>query len=427
MASRIEVVGGLVQDEEVRLVDDDPAEDEARCFASGEGSDGLFDLFAREEHAPELPPDEGRRLGGTRVPDVIERRHRSVTQELVVILGEIAGADLVTESNGAVVGLDLSHDDLEEGGLPEPVRAEDRHPLAATHGQGDVLEHPLRAVRLRQPAHLQNVPAARSRGIEAEERRAARRGLELIDLDALNLLEPALRLLGLRRLRSETLHERALVRDDLFGTSDRGLLARSRGRLLGDERGEVTGVLGDRPVIDVENVGDDIVEEALIVGDDERDAAVPGEELLQPADRQDVEVVGRLVEEQRVGAAEEHLRQEHAQLESSGQRRERPPVRREGNAEPLEHRRGAGLQGVAVQVLESLLEIGEACGVPVAVIDDPVSLHQGTPHRGVPHHGEIEDDLRVVEEAVLPQDPDSRASGDGYRSLRRGLVAGQDP
>jgi hypothetical protein len=38
--------------------------------------------------------------------------------------------------------------------------------------------------------------------------------------------------------------------------------------------------------------------------------------VLQPADGVDVEVVGRLVEQQDVGVGEERLRQQHAQLEA---------------------------------------------------------------------------------------------------------------
>ncbi len=58
----------------------------------------------------------------------------------------------------------------------------------------------------------------------------------------------------------------------------------------------------------------------MVVRDDDRRALVILEELLEPADRQDVEVVGRLVEQQRVGLGRQHLRQQHAQLESSGER-----------------------------------------------------------------------------------------------------------
>ena len=45
-----------------------------------------------------------------------------------------------------------------------------------------------------------------------------------------------------------------------------------------------------------------------------------GQELLQPADGQDVEVVGRLVEQEHVGPAHQHLGQQHPQLEPARQR-----------------------------------------------------------------------------------------------------------
>ena len=49
----IEVVGRLVEDEDVGLGEDELAEDEARLFAAGEGLDGLFAFFAGEEHLAE--------------------------------------------------------------------------------------------------------------------------------------------------------------------------------------------------------------------------------------------------------------------------------------------------------------------------------------------------------------------------------------
>jgi hypothetical protein len=47
------------------------------------------------------------------------------------------------------------------------------------------------------------------------------------------------------------------------------------------------------------------------------------EELLQPADGEDVQVVRGLVEQEDVRAAGQHLRQEHAQLEAAGEGRQR--------------------------------------------------------------------------------------------------------
>ena len=148
------------------------------------------------------------------------------------------------------------------------------------------------------------------------------------------------------------------------------LLALADRRLLGHERGVVAGVRGDRAVVDVEDVRRDVVEEALVVRDDDRAALVAGEELLEPADREDVEVVGRLVEEQHVRPAEEHLREEHAQLEAAGERRERLAMHGDRDAEPLEDGAGARLERVAVVRGDPVLELGQARRVGHALGDE---------------------------------------------------------
>ena len=53
----------------------------------------------------------------------------------------------------------------------------------------------------------------------------------------------------------------------------------------------------------------------MIVGDHHDDPLELREELLQPADGYDVEVVRRLVEQQDVGLRGEHLGEQDAQLE----------------------------------------------------------------------------------------------------------------
>ena len=92
------------------------------------------------------------------------------------------------------------------------------------------------------------------------------------------------------------------------------------GGLALEERAVVAGVGDDRLVVDVEDMGDDVVEEAVVVGDDHQRALEIAHELLEPADGEDVEVIGGFVQEQRVGGAGKHLSEQHAQLEPPGQR-----------------------------------------------------------------------------------------------------------
>jgi hypothetical protein len=60
---------------------------------------------------------------------------------------------------------------------------------------------------------------------------------------------------------------------------------------------------------------------------------------------------------------------------------------------------------------DDVLELGEAPGVAVPVVDDALSLVQRAPHDLVARHRDVEDDLVVVEEAILPQHADARAFG----------------
>ncbi len=169
------------------------------------------------------------------------------------------------------------------------------------------------------------------------------------------------------------------MRDLGLGLLDLELLALADRLLLDRERGVVAGVEGDRAVVDVEDVGRDVVEEALIVADRDRAALVAREEPLEPADGEDVEVVGRLVEQKHVGPAEEHLREQHAQLEAARERRERHEVLPHRDAEALEDEARARLQRVAVVRADDLFELGDPRGVRAVVRERPL-LGERAPH-----------------------------------------------
>ena len=68
-------------------------------------------------------------------------------------------------------------------------------------------------------------------------------------------------------------------------------------------------VLVDRSGGDLPGLGADGVEEPAVVGDDEHRAVARGEVAREPGDRLDVEVVGRLVEQQQVRMVEQHAGQ----------------------------------------------------------------------------------------------------------------------
>ena len=188
----------------------------------------------------------------------------------------------------------------------------------------------------------------------------------------LDLLEAALRLLRLGRLRAEALHERALVGDDLLGAGDLRLLALARGRLLDDERGVVARVRRDGLVVDVEDVRGDVVEEALVVRDDERRAAV----ARRGTSRASGWTGCRGGWSARRGGATSGpptstCARRTRSLKPPESVDERLPVRRDGDAEPLED--GAWPAPRACSRRERAMRSSSSArraGVALAVVDD---------------------------------------------------------
>ena len=81
----------------------------------------------------------------------------------------------------------------------------------------------------------------------------------------------------------------------------------------------ITGVLfcRSRMLVDFNDPGDGSVEEVTVVGDDEDAAAVGCEVSLQPGDAREIEMVGRLVEQQEIGRPQEERREKDARLFSA--------------------------------------------------------------------------------------------------------------
>ena len=81
---------------------------------------------------------------------------------------------------------------------------------------------------------------------------------------------------------------------------------------------------------------------------------------LEPDDRLDVEVVGRLVHQQDVGLAEQHARHRDAHLPAAGQRADVAVDPVVVEAEAVQHFAGLALERVAAEMVVFLLHLAEA-------------------------------------------------------------------
>ena len=226
-----------------------------------------------------------------------------------MILWEIAGVGLVSPLDLAFIRIELTHDDLQERGLANAVRPHDREPFATLHQEIHTMEHVVVSEGLFHPFDLEDVPSAVSNLLESESRITARAWGEL-DQPLRFLLDhahPALRLARLARLGAEAIHKFLVVRDLAFPGGDSLLPALPLG-LLGLKKSRVVPVVEKHGlVVDIEDVRGDIVEKAVVVGDDDHGPGKVAQEHLQPPDGEDVEVVRRLVEEQDIRGARQYL------------------------------------------------------------------------------------------------------------------------
>jgi hypothetical protein len=86
----------------------------------------------------------------------------------------------------------------------------------------------------------------------------------------------------------------------------------------------------------------------------------------------------------------------------------------------------ARLQCVTVELSHGVLEVGQAPRITLPVIDDGAALREGLPGRAVAHHGELANDLLIVEEMVLPQHAHPGAAGQRDGAVAGWLVARHD-
>ncbi len=91
---------------------------------------------------------------------------------------------------------------------------------------------------------------------------------------------------------------------------------------------EAAGGQGNLAAIEMRDRLHRAVQQAAVVRDDQRRAGEARQPALQPQRRFEVEVVGRLVQQQQVGVGEQRRGQRHAHPPAAGEFRHRPRLRR---------------------------------------------------------------------------------------------------
>jgi hypothetical protein len=243
--------------------------------------------------------------------------------------------------------------------------------------------------------------------LEAYPRVLTRARLEFLDLDLVDHLQARGGLLGLGRIGREAAHEALQVGHAFLRlcVGSGHALARLRRRL--DVVVPGARIDADGRVVQVGHVGAHLIQEVAVVADDDHRAVAFVQHVFEPADGVDVEVVGRLVEQQHVRIGEQRLAQQHAQLPAGCDFAHRAGVLFGRNADAEQQFSGACFGGVAVVLGELALQFGRAHVVlfrRVRVGVDGILLLHALPHFCMTHHHDV-DDTQVFEcELVLTQE-----------------------
>ena len=148
----------------------------------------------------------------------------------------------------------------------------------------------------------------------------------------------------------------ALGREGLVALLGVALGRRAQLEVAGPAAAVLRGRVGD--LVDLEHARDRALEEGAVVGDDHGAARALGDEALQPLQAVEVEVVGRLVEQQDVEAREQDRRERGAGGLPAGERGRLQREQRRVEPEVAQHRLGARLEVGAAEREPALERVG---------------------------------------------------------------------
>ena len=401
LRAHIEVVGRLVEDEKVDRLQQQLYHGQTAPLASAQHLHFLVRGLASEHEGTQYVAYLQPYVAHGSTVDGVEDR-QLVVKQLCLVLGEVADADVVADGELPVEG-NLAHDALDERRLALAVAPYEGHFLAPFEGEVDVGEDDVVAVGLAHVLADDGVAAAPLCGLELQAQLAA---VLLVHLDRDDFLQPfdaALHLHGLGGLVAEAL-------DELARLGNLALLVLVGTQLLltpfaaqADELVVLHAVVVDSAARDFDGAVGDVVDERPVVAHQHHSLARAGEEALKPLNAVDVEVVGRLVEQQHVGVLEQQL----------GQLDAHAPASAEFAGRAVE------VLGLESQSLQRAFHLGNlAKGFAV------VMLFCGV--RGFfpeSRHGLLPDGAGVGDAHHLWEVADACVLRDGHRSTGRGLQA----
>ena len=247
-------------------------------------------------------------------------------------------------------------DQPQQRALTGAVHADQRYALAPFDLEIHAGKHPAAAVAFRESARAHDLVAA-PRRFGKFYPHGLRRGLDLLNFHFFELLHAALNLGGLARLVAKALDEPLYPLDALALLNSGSLETLARGFPLGEITLVVHRVARDRPAREVRDLRRHVAQKPPVVRDENHDPAIVAQPALQPLHALRVQVVGRLVQQQYVGNAQQYRRERDPHPPSAGEFAAGPVLVARQKTEPAQHLFRRQLEGVTAPRVELALEL----------------------------------------------------------------------
>ncbi len=254
--------------------------------------------------------------------------------------------------------------------------------------------------------------------------------------DLLQLLYPALHLGGVRGTRLEALDEIDFLGEHRLLALELGLLLLLAQRALLLVELVIARIGSQRAAVDLDHLANDAIHELAVVRGHQQRALIAFQELLEPDQALEVEMVARLVEQHGVRAHEKDARQRHPHLPATRQRADVTVRHLLAETQAGEDFARPSLQGVAVQLLEARLHLAVTLDDIVHIIRPVRISHRRfelfqlarhcTDRAGAVHHLGHGTSARHLTD-VLAEVTDGDAPIDGHLALVGALLAGDHP
>ena len=312
----VQVVGGLVQHQHGGGAGEQAGQQQAVALAAREGPHGRMRAGGREQkvaqvaaHMLALPVDLDPLAAGA--DEVFQR---GVQVNRVAQLVEVGHLQVGAAADGAAVGFQLAQNHLEQRGLARAVGAQQANLVAAQQRGAEVAGNHLVAKGFAHVLQLGNDLA-----LVVAVATGAHFHLHLAHHIAAGgagfaqLFQAANAALAAGAARFHALaHPHFFLRQQLVSLGiDDGFL-RQLLFLLQAVGGKVAGVRAQLAPVQLDDAGGNAVQKRPVVGDGDHAALEVDEQIFQPADGVQVQVVGGLIEQQHIGPGHQRLGQGHA-------------------------------------------------------------------------------------------------------------------